>query len=361
MKISFTRAGQWIRLVALCGVAMLFGWPAHVGAAPLTEDEKNTIEVFENASRGVAHIESRVTAESMFSKRERESSTGTGFVLDRQGHVLTAFHVIQDMTEIDVILSSGRRLGARLIGTSPQIDIALLEVDAPAAELYPLTLGDSRSLRVGQKVIALGNPFGLHNTLTVGVVSALNRGLDEGPVEMEDAYIQTDTAINPGNSGGPLLNSAGEVVGINRAIIAGAQNVGFAVPIHLARRIIPDLIAMGHPYRPLLGFSGSAITPNIAKLFGLPLNHGFLVEVVLPYGPAASAGLKSGERIVLLGDKAYTLGGDIITAVNGREVTTAAQIAKILLESRPGETLHVSVYRDKGTFEISIPLEKMQM
>ena len=361
MRTLLTRAGLRMGLFVLYGAAISIASPLHVQTAPFTEDEKNTIDVFESASRGVAHIESRSTTDSQFSKQERESSTGTGFVIDKQGHILTAFHVIQGMNQVDVILSHGHRLSARLVGTAPQMDIALLQVEAPLEELHPLSLGDSRSLRVGQKVIALGNPFGLHNSITVGVVSALNRSLDQGPVELEEAYIQTDTAINPGNSGGPLLNSAGEVVGINRAIIAGAQNVGFAVPIHLARRILPDLIEMGHPYRPQLGFGGSAITPSIAKLFGFPIDHGYLVEEVLPYSPAASAGLKAGERVVVLGDKAYVLGGDVITAVNGRTVTTAAEISKILLESRPGQSLRLSVYREKQTLEISIPLKKMQM
>lgn len=361
MTICFDRAGRRMSLLVACAAALVTSWTFRAHAAPLTEEERNTIEVVERASPGVVHIESRATTESPFVNKERESSAGTGFLIDSQGHVLTALHVIQGMTQVDVILSNEHRLSARLVGTSPQTDIALLQVEAPLDELRPLPLGDSRSLRVGQKVIAMGNPFGLHNSITVGIVSALNRSLDAGPVELEQACIQTDAAINPGNSGGPLLNSAGEVVGINRAIIAGAQNVGFAVPIHLARRIIPDLIEMGHPYRPQLGFGGSGITPSLAKLFALPLDHGYLVEEVLPYSPAASAGLKAGERVIVLGDKVYVLGGDIITAVEGRTVTTAAEISKTLLESRPGHTLRLSVYREKHTIEILIPLEKMQM
>jgi S1-C subfamily serine protease len=335
--------------------------PLAVQAARLTEDEKNTIEVFEAASRGVVHIESRMTTEATFSKTARESSTGTGFVLDQQGYILTAYHVVQGMNQIDAILSSGRRLQARVVGTAVQLDIALLRVDASAEELNPLPLGDSRGMRVGQKVIAVGNPFGFHNSLTVGVVSALNRSLEGDPVELEKAYIQMDAAINPGNSGGPLLNSAGEVVGINRAVIEGGQNVGFAIPIHLATRIIPDLIEMGHPYRPQIGLGGSAITSSLARLFGLPLDHGFLVEDVLPFSPAATAGLKAGQRVVVMGDKAYVLGGDIITEINGREVTTAADISKVLLESRPGQRLRLSIYRDNQVLDVSVPLEKMQM
>lgn len=329
--------------------------------APLTEDERNTIDVFRQASRGVVHIEARVAMESRFEKHVIETSTGTGFVLDREGRVLTAFHVIEDKNQIDVILSGGRRLSARLVGTAPQLDIALLQVEAPPAELFPLPLGDSHALQIGQKVIAIGNPMGLHNTVTVGVVSALRRSMGDLPVDLQDALIQTDAAINPGSSGGPLLNSSGEVIGLNRAVVPGAQNVGFAIPIHFARRVIPDLVAMGHPYRPQLGFSGSEITPSIAKLFGLPLDHGFLVEEVLPHSPAADAGLLAGERVVVVSEKPYVLGGDIITAVNGQPVTTPSQIAQILLQFHPGQILLLTVYRQGQELEIAIPLRVMKM
>ncbi len=334
---------------------------ARAQAARLTEDERNTIEVFRQASRGVVHIDVRFAKESKFEKQVRESGTGTGFVLDREGRILTAFHVVKDMNQIDVVLGSGRRLSARLVGTAPQLDIALLQVEAREGELFPLPLGDSKAVQVGQKVIAIGNPFGLHNTITVGVISALKRTLDDTPIELQEALIQTDAAINPGSSGGPLLNSAGEVVGINTAIVEHAQNVGFAIPIHFARRAIPDLIEMGHPYRPQLGFSGSDITPSIAKLFGLPLERGVLVEEVLPGSPAAVAGLRAGQRVVIVSDRPYVLGGDIITEVNGQPVTSISQISHILLESRPGQVLPLTVYRRGQKLAISIPLEKMQM
>lgn len=352
----------WVLSVLLALLAGLAAGPgAHAQTPRLTEDERNTIEVFRQASRGVVHIEARETMESRFEKHVTESSTGSGFVLDREGHILTAFHVIEGRNQIDVILSSGHRLSARLVGTAPRLDIALLQVEAPENELYPLPLGDSSALQVGQKVIAIGNPMGLHNTLTVGVVSALRRSAEGLPIELQDALIQTDAAVNPGSSGGPLLNSAGEVVGINTATIEGAQNVGFAVPIHFVRRVVPDLIEMGHPYRPQLGFSGSEITPSIAKLFGLPLEQGFLIEEVLPNSAAADAGLRAGERVVVVSDKPYVLGGDIITAVNGESVTTPSQIARMLLESHPGQSLRLTVYRQGQTLEIVIPLRKMQM
>ena len=326
----------------------------------LTEDERNTIAIFRDASRGVVHVESRATTEARFEKGVIEAGTGSGFVIDATGHVLTNFHVVNGKNEVDVVLGNGRRVGARLIGTVPQLDVALLSIDAPRTELFPLPLGDSRSLQVGQKVMAIGNPFGLHNTLTVGVVSALDRSVPGVPVELRDALIQTDAAINPGNSGGPLLDSSGAVVGIN-TLGGGAQSVGFAVPIHLASRVIADLVAMGHAYRPELGLEGTEITPAIARLFGLPVERGLLVEGVVPRSPAAQVGLRAGERIIVSGDKVYALGGDIVTAINGAPVTSAATIARVLLEAHPGDVLRLTVDRDGQSLEISITLEEMRM
>jgi S1-C subfamily serine protease len=327
----------------------------------LMEEERNTVEVFRKAGRGIVHISVRLAKESKFEKDVKQSGTGTGFLIDREGHILTAFHVVENMNQIEVVLSDGRRLNPRLVGTAPQLDVALLQIQASANELFPLSLGDSASLQIGQKVIAIGNPLGLHNSVTVGVVSALQRSVGETPIELQDALIQTDAAINPGSSGGPLLNSAGEVVGINTTIIKEAQNVAFAIPINFARRVIPDLIEMGHPYRPQLGFSTSEITPSIAKLFGLPLDRGLLIEEVLPGSPAALAGLRAGSRVVMVTERPYVLGGDIIVAVNGQELAASSELAHVLLEARPGQVVRLSVYRNGQKLEIPIRLQKMEM
>ena len=361
MKLIFAKHLPWLNLLAILWPASLAGQTPAAPASMRTSEENNTVDIFRRVSRGVVHIEVRNTAESQFDKTVRGGRTGTGFVCDREGRILTAYHVIQGNNQIDVILSNGRRLSARLVGTAPRLDLALLQVSAQEDELFPLPLGDSRALQVGQKVLAIGNPVGLHNTLTVGIVSALRRSLDSAAVELQDAMIQTDAAINPGSSGGPLLDSSGQVVGINTATVEGAQNVGFATPIHLARRVIPDLIKMGHPYRPRLGFSGSEITPALARLFGLPLEQGFLVEEVLPGSPARYAGLQAGERIVIVNDKTHVLGGDIIIAVNNEPVTHPSQIARTVSESHPGQTLRLRIYREGETVELTIPLRKMRM
>ena len=332
-------------------------------SAKLTSDEQNTISVFRQASRGVVYIAAGTTVRSPLDQHTNdtiETSTGTGFVIDPEGRVLTAYHIIENRDEITVAVGT-RRVPAHLVGTAPQLDIALLQIDLPKDELFPLLLGSSQDLEVGQKVMAIGNPAGLDNSLTVGVVSAVKRSLDGAAMELEDSFIQTDAAINPGNSGGPLLNSAGQVIGINDAILKNTQNMGFAIPIDLAKTVLPDLIEMGHPYRPMLGFTGSEVTSTTAELFGLPVKHGFLVEEVLPGSPAQSAGLRAGSRMVTISDKPYVLGGDIIIAVNGEPFTSAVQLAQTLLRSRPGQELRLTVYRQGRTLDVELPLEKMQM
>jgi len=355
---TFRIVSSWLLPVLTMAFA---GLPSSAQEPRLTPDERNTVDVFHRASQGVLHIRARATVTSPFDKHSIESSTGTGFSIDSDGRILTAFHVVKDMNEITVILGNRHEFAARLVGTAPQLDIALLQVDAPMDELFPLVLGDSQSLEVGQKVMAIGNAAGLHNSLTVGVISALRRSMGDTAVELEDALIQTDAAINPGNSGGPLLDSGGKVIGINDAIIEKAQSVGFAIPIDLARSVVPDLIEMGHPYRPMLGFSGSEITPSLAQLFGLPVERGFLIEEVLPNSMAAEAGLRAGGRIVVISQKPYVLGGDIIVGINGEPFSAASQIAKVLLHSRPGQELRLQVYRQGRTIEVSLPLMKMQM
>lgn len=348
---------------------LLLTWSLAVGSVtavraqgePATPDERNTIEIFRQAGPGVVHVRSRLVTGAPMEGDGGPTGTGSGFVLDTAGRILTGFHVIRDRNVIEVTLSSGRRVEARLIGTAPQLDIALLQVDAPANELTALPLGNSEGLSVGQKVLAIGNPLGLHNTLTVGVVSALRRNLGDLPMEMEDVMIQTDAAINPGNSGGPLLNSRGEVIGINAAMAAGAQNLGFAIPIHLVRLVLRDLVAMGHPYTPALGFTGSEITPEVARLLGLSVEAGILVREVFPRSPAARAGLRTGGRIVVLGEDIVALGGDVITSLDEEPVTSMGQVARALLTARPGAELRLGINREGRSLQLTLRLPPMSM
>lgn len=327
---------------------------------PSLPDERNTIETFRRAGPGVVHIRARLALQPPM-EGDGGTGTGSGFVLDTVGRILTGFHVVRDRNVIEVTLGNGRRAAARLIGTAPQLDIALLQVDASPTELTPLPLGDSEGLLVGQKVLAIGNPLGLHNTLTVGVVSALRRNLGDLPMEMEDVMIQTDAAINPGNSGGPLLNSRGEVIGINAATATGAQNLGFAIPIHLVRQVLTDLVAMGHPYAPALGFTGIEINPENARLLGLPVEAGILVQEVLPRSPAARAGLRTGARIMVLGEQVIVLGGDILTSLAGEPLTSMGQIARAMLGTKPGGELRLGINRDGRLLQLGLRLPPMAM
>ena len=288
----------WGRLVSLI-ILVLFGLAflarPFCGAQSrgLTEDEANTIRVFQESRRGIVHIEVADPAASGLDKPPSARVFGTGFIIDRQGHVLTSDHVISGAGKIQITLSGGHQLTGHVVGTSPELDVALLQVKASESELFPLKLGDSSRLEVGQKVIAIGDPMGFDNTVTVGVVSALHRSLEGTAIELQDALVQTDAAINPGNSGGPLLNSAGKVVGINDAEMPRAQSLGFAIPIDFAHRIIPDLIKMGHPYLLQLGFSGAEITTALATLFSLPLERGYLMQVARTNGTHSGAGKPS--------------------------------------------------------------------
>ena len=345
----------------LCGAALLVQAGAS-SAVPssFTADEQNTIAVFNKARQGVVHIKVSQRESEHFGTRTFAEGMGSGFLIDRDGNILTNYHVIGASNRIEVHLPNGRVAVARVVGTAPTLDLAMLSIDLePADEVEPLPLGDSDTLVVGQKLIAVGHPLALHNTLTVGVLSALGRSLPDAPPELRETLIQTDAAINPGSSGGPLLNSAGEVIGITTAVAVDAQNLGFAVPINPARRIIPDLIEMGHPYRPSLGIEGIEITPELTDLFGLTRRSGVLVARIEPGSLAERAGLRAGARIVLLNETTYVLGGDIITAINGKEISSASQIMRILLESHPGDELRLSVLRDKVFHEVDIRLAPM--
>lgn len=348
-------------LLLLCSAAPGLATAVRAQSEPLFPDERNTIEIFRRAGPGVVHVQARLAPRSPLEGDGGPTGTGSGFVLDTVGRILTGFHVIRDRNVIEVALSNGRRVTARLIGTAPQLDIALLQVDASGKELTALPLGNSEGLLVGQKVLAIGNPLGLHNTLTVGVVSALGRNLGDLPMEMEDVMIQTDAAINPGNSGGPLLNSQGEVIGINVAAAVGAQNLGFAIPIHLVRLVLADLVSMGHPYTPALGFTGFAVTPESARLLGLPTEAGVLVQEVLPQSPAARAGLRTGGRIMVLGEEVLIVGGDVITSLNDVPITSMGQVARAMLAARPGAELRVGIDRNGRPLQLTLRLPPMSM
>ena len=278
---------------------------------------------------------------------------GSGFIYDAKGLIITNSHVAFGRQSLYVTLDDGTVVQAHLLGADPLFDIAVLQIPKPEkGKLATVPLGDSEHLRVGENVIAIGNPLGLDQTVTRGIVSGVNRILPDTPLSLSEPLIQTDTPINPGNSGGPLLNMCGEVIGMNTAIVPDAQNIGFAIPINLIKSVIPALIRDGRMIRPWIGFHGSMIGAEVRKVLKLNLIDGLLVEVVEPGSPAEAAHIHGGEIEFTLGAISLLLGGDIITRINGVPTTDAEKIAPIMRGLKVGSTLTMAVYRDGDTREV---------
>jgi S1-C subfamily serine protease len=272
---------------------------------------------------------------------------GSGFIYDAKGLIITNSHVAFGRQTLYVTLDDGTVVPAHLLGADPIYDIAVLQIPKPdKAKFTTVPLGDSEKLRVGESVIAIGNPLGLDQTVTRGIISGVNRILPETPLSLSEPLIQTDTPINPGNSGGPLLNMCGEVIGMNTAIVPDAQNIGFAIPINLVKSVLPSLIKDGRMIRPWIGFHGTLVGADLRKVLKLPLTDGLLVEVVEPGSPAEAAGMRGGEIEFTLGTISLLLGGDIITSINGVSTTDAEKIAPIMRGLKVGATLTMSVFRE---------------
>jgi S1-C subfamily serine protease len=286
-----------------------------------------------------------------------QEGQGSGFILDRAGHVLTNFHVIADANRIEVKTSDKHTYKATIVGSDKMHDLALLQINAP--NLQPVTLADSSDLVVGQKVYAIGNPFGLNGTMTRGIISSIRsiKGPEGAPIE--DA-IQTDAAINPGNSGGPLLNSRGEVIGINTLIATGgaeqSSGIGFAIPINTAKAVLGDLTKYGRVRRPSLGIVSLAIGPDLADQMGLAAASGVLVQRVVPGGAADRAGLKGGSEQAYLGNMPIVLGGDLIVAIDGKEIQDTSDIATIMDKHQPGDQVSVTFYRGRKKLIVKLTL-----
>ncbi|MBN1140609.1 MAG: DegQ family serine endoprotease [Deltaproteobacteria bacterium] len=268
----------------------------------------------------------------------KERSLGSGFIISRDGYILTNNHVVDGADEIGVRLADGRTFKGAVKGLDPKLDLALIKIDVGKEELPVTTLGDSESLRVGEWVIAIGNPFGLEQTVTVGIVSAKGRVIGAGPY---DDFIQTDASINPGNSGGPLFNAKGEVVGINTAIVRGGQGIGFATPVNAAKNIIPQLRDKGKVVRGWLGVTVQDVSSDLAKSFGLEEAQGALVSEVVNDSPAHKSGLKR---------------GDIILSLNGKEVNALNDLPRLVADRNVGEKVELTIFRDgeKKTFQVTL-------
>lgn len=327
----------------------------------LTEDEKNNVSIYQKASLSVVNITSTVVARDFFFAPVPREGSGSGSIIDSQGHILTNNHVIRDAQKLEVTLADGSKWPAKLIGTDPDNDLAIIKINAAADKLKPLPLGDSKKLQVGQKVLAIGNPFGLGQTLTTGIISSLGRTIRSEVGTMIEDLIQTDASINPGNSGGPLLNSDGEIIGVNTAIISptgGSVGIGFAIPVNTARRVIPDLITKSFVSYPFIGATVQTLFPELAKSQGLRAERGAMIIEVYAGGPADKAGLKGGTRQVQVGNTLLVVGGDIIVKADQTEITTAEEVIRYVREKKIGDVVTLRVIRDGKPQDIKVTLKE---
>jgi S1-C subfamily serine protease len=328
-------------------------------AAPAFDvEEQNNIAVYKRVSPSVVNITSKSLVFNFFYGTVPQEGQGSGFVLDKAGHVLTNFHVVEGANRgVQVMLSNKRPYAAKVIGTDKMHDLALLQIDAP--NLQPVTLADSTELSVGQKVYAIGNPFGLSGTMTRGIISSIRSIKNADGAPIEDA-IQTDAAINPGNSGGPLLNSRGEVIGINTMIASNgadqSSGIGFAIPINTAKAVLADLTRFGRVKRPSLGITSFAIGPDLASQMGLAVDSGVLVQKTIPGGAAERAGIHGGNQQAYVGNTPILLGGDLIVAIDGREVTDPQDINAIMDKHQAGDVVSVTFYRGRKQLTLKLAL-----
>jgi putative serine protease PepD len=325
-----------------------------------TEEEEN-IRVYREASKAVVNITGITITYDFFYNPVPQTGAGSGVVIDLGGRIITNFHVIKDARSIEVTLSDGAKLEAEVLGVDPDNDLALLKIDPAGLKLTAVPFGDSSQLVVGQKVLAIGNPFGLERTLTTGIVSSLGRTMRTANGTLMHGIIQTDAAINPGNSGGPLLSTSGEMIGLNTAIfspVSGSIGIGFAVPVNTLKRIVPELIKRGVVRRPWLGITGQDISPRVAGLLRLK-RSGVLVAEVLRGSPAHKAGLKGGTRRARLGNSLLITGGDMILAIEGRPVLTMKDLNELMETLEVGSVVTLSVARAGELIEIKISLEEM--
>jgi S1-C subfamily serine protease len=357
-----TRGAGTLRDRVLQGSAMtspLTLTEAH--AAPeFDAEEMENIAVYKKAMPSVVNITSSTMSMDFFYGLVPQQDQGSGFILDNQGHILTNYHVIANPQQIEVTTHDKRRYKATLIGRDPGHDLALLEISAP--NLSPAVLAESHDLQVGQKVYAIGNPFGLAGTMTKGIISAIRSIHSPQGIPIENA-IQTDAAINPGNSGGPLLNSRGEVIGINSLIatnpngnVEQSAGIGFAIPIDTAKAVLGDFQKYGRVRRPSMGVVSLPVGPDLAEQMGLAANYGVLIQKTIPGGAAEHAGLRGGSQVAYLGNLEIFLGGDLIVGLDGQQVTNTQDISDVMDRHQVGDTITVTFYRGQRRMTTRVTL-----
>jgi len=320
-------------------------------------EEQNNISIYRKNIASVVNITSRAMTFDFFYGAVPQEGQGSGFIIDKDGHVLTNYHVIAEARQIEVTLHNRKKYRATVVGTDPGHDLAIVQIKAP--DLVPMTLGDSRSLQVGQKVYAIGNPFGLSGTLTRGIVSSIRPVQEPNGGATIDEAIQTDAAINPGNSGGPLLNWHGEVIGINTMILSSvgqSAGIGFAIPINTAKAVLNDLVTIGRVRRPALGVRTIPISPELADQMGLASDYGLLIVQVVPGGAADRAGLHGGTERAYLGNTPIMMGGDLIVGIDNQDVQDQQDLSQVMNSHRAGDAVRIIVFRGKKKMEFNVTL-----
>jgi putative serine protease PepD len=329
-------------------------------------------QIYRAAAPGVVHIETTMKVQAPndsffgnpFGASQTQRALGSGFVIDKAGHIVTNYHVVRGASSIQVSFSNNERIKATVVGEDPSTDIAVLKVGVKSRALKSLPLGDSDTVRVGDQVIAIGNPFGLDRSVTAGIVSAVQRRI-EAPNSLSISHvIQTDAALNHGNSGGPLLNAQGQVIGVNAQIETGGAGqgnvgIGFAIPINTVRDVVAELIKDGKVQHPFLGIEGKTLTPAIARLFHLPVSSGVLVATVRPNTGAAKAGLKAATNEVTVEGESWPAGGDVIVSVDGQRITTGERLVDVIASKEPGDELKVEVYRGSSKKTLTVKLGRL--
>ena len=330
-------------------------------SGPVSPDEANNIDLYQRLNPAVVNITSVSFEYNWFLEPVPQQGTGSGSIIDAKGHVLTNYHVVKDASELSVTLADGVDYKGKIVGVDPENDLAVIQFDPKGTRLSVIPFGSSSGLRVGQKVLAIGNPFGLDRTLTTGIISGLGR-----PVKTESGIviremIQTDASINPGNSGGPLLNSKGEMIGVNTMIYSpsgGSVGIGFAVPIETARRVVPDLLRFGKVQRGWIDIKPVQLFPRLVSYANLPVSEGVLVSEVTPGSSAEKAGLKGGSDPVRYGRSLFYLGGDIIVEVDRMPVSSLYDLLGALEDNKPGETVEVKILRNRRAQTLAIKLSE---
>jgi putative serine protease PepD len=340
-------------------LAIALAGPVVVASAwALTGDEENSVSIYRRLNAGIVNITNRAVAYDFFFNPIPSNSSGSGFILDSRGHILTNHHVVQGAHRLEVSLADGSKWIAKLVGADPVTDLAVVQIKASPEALTALPLGDSSTLQVGQKVLAIGNPFGLEHSLSAGIISSVRKFVKTGATELEDV-IQTDAAINPGNSGGPLLDSEGRVIGINTAIFStsgGNIGIGFAIPVNTAKRVVADILARGYVVYAYLGAETQTLTPALARALDLPIDQGAIVVRIARGSPAAKSGLQGGTRQVVIGNAIVVIGGDIVIGAGGVKIQAAEALRRLIRKHQPGDTMKLEILRQGKRMELEVKL-----